>query len=44
MGALCIYCGEDKSDAATCVEVHVTTESGALAPIAFPAWVESPWE
>ena len=37
MGALCIYCGEDKSGAATCVEVQVTAESGALAPIAYGA-------
>ena len=28
MGALCIYCGENMSDAATCAEVPVETESG----------------
>ena len=37
MGALCIYCGEDKTAAATCVEVRVETESGALAPIPYGA-------
>jgi hypothetical protein len=37
MGALCIYCGEDKSVAATCVEVRVETAGGALAPVPYGA-------
>lgn len=37
MGALCIYCGENMSVAATCAEVPVETESGAVAPIPYGA-------
>lgn len=37
MGALCIYCGEDKSAAATCVEVRVETAGDSLAPVSYGA-------